>query len=149
MSFRLVDCRDDVRVRGAATDIAAHVLTNLGIVIRVPFGYASHRRHNLAGRAVSALKGIVIDESLLHRMQNPFIRSQTFDRGYAPITGTGCKGKTREYANTVKMNGARTALSMIAAFLRSGQADVFAQRIEQCSSGVNRHAPLGAVNVDG
>ena len=40
------------------------------------------RRHDLPGRAIAALKCIMIDEGLLHRMQFTAI-GETFDRSHA------------------------------------------------------------------
>ena len=40
---------------------------------------ASYRRHDLAGRAVAALQGIVIDEGLLHGMQVAIRRREALE----------------------------------------------------------------------
>src|SRR5215510_3884191 len=72
---------DDIRVGGTAAQIAAHVLTDVGIVFRMSFAYAGDRRHDLSWRAVAALECIVVDEGLLHRMRFAGHRGETFDGG--------------------------------------------------------------------
>jgi hypothetical protein len=39
--------------------------------VRVTLAHARNRGHDLTGRAVTALEGVVLDEGLLHRMQRP------------------------------------------------------------------------------
>src|SRR4029077_2393816 len=52
--------RDDLRVRGAATEVAAHPFAYLGQVVRVALGDASDGRHDLTGAAEPALKSVVV-----------------------------------------------------------------------------------------
>jgi len=63
------DCSNDVRIGGTTAQVAAHVFADVGIGARVAFVDAGDRRHDLTGCAIAALEGIVIDESLLHRVQ--------------------------------------------------------------------------------
>src|SRR6266487_4675006 len=51
-SNRVLDRRDDVIVRSAATQIAAHPLSDFLGRTSMPFRDASHARHDLSGRAV-------------------------------------------------------------------------------------------------
>ena len=65
----LLDGRDDVGIGAAAADIAAHQLADL-VGGRAPALRRSGRpRADLAGRAVAALEGVVLDERLLHRVE--------------------------------------------------------------------------------
>src|SRR5207248_4931124 len=65
----LLDGRNDVRIRGAATNIAAHIFADIIVAGSVAFLDAGDRRHDLARRAVAALERVLLDEGLLHRMQ--------------------------------------------------------------------------------
>ncbi len=49
-----------------------------------PSLHAGDRRHDLPGRAVAALEGVVIDEGLLHRMQLAVAAGEAFDGGDLP-----------------------------------------------------------------
>src|SRR5450432_282838 len=66
-SPRRADGRDDVGVRTAATEVAAHVLADLVIGVRAVLRQQRDRAHDLTGRAEAALEGIVLDERGLHR----------------------------------------------------------------------------------
>ena len=76
---RLLHRGDNVGIGGAAAEISAHVLADVGVAVGMAFVDAGDRRHDLPGRAVAALEGVVIDEGLLHRMQLAVLR-ETFDR---------------------------------------------------------------------
>ena len=66
----LFDGRHDVGIGAAAADIAAHQLANLIGRVRLPFGDQADGRTDLAGRAISALEGVMFDERLLQWMQS-------------------------------------------------------------------------------
>src|SRR5213083_1154996 len=65
---------DDVGIGAAATDIAAHVLANLGVCMGNPFVHQPHAGADLAGRAVTALKSVALDKRFLKRVQTLSIR---------------------------------------------------------------------------
>ena len=78
-AHRLLDCRNDVRVGAAATDIAAHQLADLVLALRPPFGDEARGGTDLARRTIAALEGVMLDKGLLQRMQHPVCR-EPFDR---------------------------------------------------------------------
>src|SRR4051812_18941951 len=78
--FGLVDCVHDVGIGRAAAEIAAHVFADLHVALDVAFLHACDGGHDLAGCAVAALEGVVIDERLLHRMQRAW-SGKAFNRG--------------------------------------------------------------------
>src|SRR5436305_13237530 len=85
LSFRdlrrgLLHRGDDVGIGGAAADIAAHIFADVGVAAGMSLLHAGYRRHDLSRRAVTALERIVVDESLLHRMQ-AIAGGETFDGG--------------------------------------------------------------------
>src|SRR6476620_5950785 len=59
----------DVRIGGAAADIAAHIFADVVVIAGMALVHAGNRRHDLSGRTVAALEGILVDEGPLHRMQ--------------------------------------------------------------------------------
>src|SRR5882672_388919 len=71
----------DVGISGAAAQVSAHEFANLGAIARMPLPNTADRRDDLPGRAVAALKGVMIDESLLHRVQCAVGRREALDGG--------------------------------------------------------------------
>ena len=137
---RLLHRRDDVRIGGAAAEIAAHVFADVVVAAGVALVDAGDRRHDLAGRAVAALEGVLVDEGLLHRMQLA-VRSA---RPSMVVTGAALhrdrKRQAGEHAPAVDQHRAGAALAVVAALLRAGEAEVLAQRIEQRRARVERTA---------
>src|SRR5690606_33607673 len=62
---RLLDRGDDVRVRGAAAEVAGHELAH----VRDALLHGGDRGHDLPGGAEAALQRVLVDEGLLHRVQ--------------------------------------------------------------------------------
>ena len=70
------------RIRTAATDVARHRGVDRGIVrVRIALEQG-HRTHDLPGLAVTALRHVVIDPRLLHRVQPG--RAQALDGEHVP-----------------------------------------------------------------
>ena len=90
-----------------------------------------NRRHDLAGRAVAALQGVVIDECLLHGMQFTIRGRQAFDRCDLASVRLRRQCQAGNDATAIDMDGAGTALSVIAPFLGASEMQMFAQRVEQ------------------
>ena len=102
-----------------------------------PLFDARQRRHDLSRRAVPALKGVVVDERLLHGVQL-LRRADALDGGdFAAFQREGQR-QTRQLRFAVHMDGTRAALPVVAALLRAAQMQAFAQQVEQCHLG--RHA---------
>src|SRR3954451_3196539 len=80
LGFGLIDCVHDVGIGRAATEIAAHEFADFRVALDVSFLHTCYGRHDLAGSAVAALEGVVIDERLLHRMQHTGF-GEAFNRG--------------------------------------------------------------------
>ena len=144
--FGLIDRVDDVRIGRAAAQVAAHVFADFGVALGVAFLDAGDRRHDLAGRAVAALEGVVIDEGLLHRMQRAVRLGEAFDGGDLLALDARGERQARQHAAAVDQHRAGAALAMVAALLGAGQADVLAQRVEQRGPHVERQ--LMALAVD-
>ena len=117
-------------MRSAAADIAVERLDDFS---RVRAGIVLEQRdaaHDHSGRAVSALKGSGIDESLLHRMELA-VALEAFDR----YDGFCCCGADRNLAGAswaaANQNGAGAALAFAATVLGAGEAELVAQNLEQ------------------
>src|SRR6185312_2410472 len=67
----VADGGDDVRVRRAAADVAAHELADVGVGPGAALVEQRDRGHDLPGSAVAALETVVPDERLLHRVWTP------------------------------------------------------------------------------
>src|SRR5882724_2850892 len=69
---------DDVRVTGAAAQVAAQSVGDLLAVRLAVVREQRNRRHDHAGRAETALETVTLPEALLHRMEVPV--GDAFDR---------------------------------------------------------------------
>jgi hypothetical protein len=133
----LTDGLDNIRVCSATADISAHSLAYLFCRQFVPSrrvqyvrrdvarhafrSFREHRysRHDLSRRAITALKGVALDKSGLHRVK--FVAVQkTFDGSNLVPLVCDCEGQTRECPAPIDMYGARPALTVIARLLGSG-----------------------------
>ena len=146
-SFRdVANGRDDVRIGGAATDVAAHPLADLRVGQRdragrhvgggvagpagLRLGEHADGRADLAGGAVAALEAVVLDEGGLQRVQGAR-RAETFDRHDLVALVHDGERQARVDAPAVDQHRAGAALPVVAALLGAGQVQVLAQRVEQ------------------
>src|SRR5689334_287758 len=107
---RLHHGRNDIWIGGAATEIAAHIFPDLRLVAGMAFLDAGDRRHDLAGRAIAALKRVVVDEGLLHRMQIArWPGEPLYGRDLAPLCHDG-EGHAGEDPLSVDMDCTGAAL---------------------------------------
>ena len=128
--FGLLDGGDDVRIGGAAAEIAAHVFADVGVAVGVAFLHAADRRHDLPGRAVAALEGVVVDEGLLHRMQRAVAAGETLDgrdrRG--PRPARPASGRTARAGRRPARCRRRTGRGRSPSWCRSGRGARAAHR---------------------
>src|SRR5437763_2467452 len=101
----LDDGGNNVGIGRTAAEIAAHILADFGLGAGMAFLDASNRRHDLAGRAIAALKAVMIDERLLHGMEASGRRSDAFDRGDLMSLGSDGEGQAGEDALTIRLDG--------------------------------------------
>jgi hypothetical protein len=88
----------------------------------------------------------VIDKSLLHRMQRTVGAGEAFDGGDFLTLCHRDEGEAGQNAAAVDHDRAGAALTMVAAFLGTGEPDMFAQGIEQCGAAVEVEIVLLAVD---
>src|SRR3954464_15837234 len=117
----LPDCGTNVRVGGAAADVAAHELGDVLIRRGVALLEQLHRGHDLTGRAVAALEGVVLDERPLHRVKLA-VRRQALDRrDLVPLAGDR-ERQAREHPSAIHPDRAGAARALVAALLRAREA---------------------------
>jgi len=101
-----MDGSANTNVSGAATEVARHSGVDVGIrgfgLVLQECGSA----HQLACLAIAALRDIVVDPSLLQRMQRTVGTRETFDRGDL-LTLHGRNGRlTRTNRTAIDVHGA-------------------------------------------
>src|SRR5438046_1047439 len=107
----LLNRRDDIWVRAASADVAAHQLAV--VVDRLCPALREHcdGGADLSRSAIPALKSILIQEGLLHRVQLLAFRQPFNRRDLGAILHDG-KRQTRIDSLAVHKNGARPALAV-------------------------------------
>src|SRR5207248_10152943 len=125
----ILNRRDDVVVGSAPAYVAAHPVADLLCRARVALADASDAGHDLSRRAITALKTIALDESLLQRMQLVASREALDRRDLAPLHECS-ERQARFHPLAVHEHRARAALPEAAAFLRACEVQVLAQRVE-------------------
>src|SRR5215468_9377789 len=123
---------DDVVVAGAPAQVALEPVPDLVLAgIRHPLAQVG-RAHDHARRAEPALQAVVLAERGLHRMELAAAGQALDGRDLGPV------GLDREHRAgldrlAVDVDGARAALTGIAADVRTGEPEVLAQRLDQQS----------------
>src|SRR6267378_4677042 len=126
---RRMDRGSDPRIRAAAAEVG-HGLVDVP-VRRI--GLRAQQRHcgeDLAALAVSALRHLMLDPGLLHRVELPALR-KAFDRHDALASGCGRRERARAHRLAVHVNGAGAALPDAAAELGTLHVEHVAQQPEQ------------------
>jgi len=125
-----LDGADDPGVGAAAAQISAHALADILVIRSARFAQERDRGHQLTGGAVAALKRIVFDEGLLHRMQL-LASCESFDCRHTLAADACRERQTRKHTPAVDVDRTCPALAVIAAFLRACQVKVFSERIQE------------------
>jgi hypothetical protein len=154
------DGADDVHVGAAPAQVAGHPLADLSggerrLGLQVGGDGAGARlgehgggRAELARRAVSALERVVADEGVLQGVHFS-VGGQALDGGDGAAVVSHGQGQAGVGPPSVDQHGARAALAVIAALLRSGQAELLAEQVEQGRPRIDGQPVQDAVDVDG
>src|SRR2546421_11168056 len=139
-SSRVADLADgsaDVGISGAAAEVAAHPLADLRVAGGVSFFKQSNRRHDLTGRAIAALEGIMGKEGALHRMQLRALGQSLDGRHLMAFAGDR---KRQACQNTSPVNPERACAAgpLVATLLGAGKIQVFAQGVEQARARIEQ-----------
>ena len=129
-----LDRRDDIRVGAAAAEVAAHRLADLVARPGVAFADQADGRADLAGRAVAALEGVVVDEGLLQRVKRVALGEGLRSSSPRPVVHDR-EGQAAVDAPAVDQHGAGAALPVVTALLGAGEVGVLAQRSSRVTQG--------------
>src|ERR1044071_1237617 len=143
----LLDRRDDADVAAAAADVAAHPLADLVVARGVPLAQQRRRGAELPGRAVAALEAVVADERGLQRVE-AIVGREPFDGDDLLAAVHDREGEAGVVAPPVDQHGAGAACALVAPFLRAGEVEVLAQRVEQRGARVEAEVMVAAVDVE-
>jgi hypothetical protein len=91
---------------------------------------AANARHDLSGRAVSALEAFVLDEGRLQRMKFATLH-KALDRCDLRSVVHNCQSQTGNDPLAVEQDCARSAGALIATLFGPGQVEMFPQSIKQ------------------
>src|SRR5438270_4648536 len=138
----------DLQVSGAAAQVARQRLLDL-----VPRGSRvlaeqRFRGEQEGGRTVPALRRAELGEGVLERMQRP-APCHSLDGFHAVPRAREAEHQTGKHGLAVHEHGAGAALAQLAAMLRAGETQVFAQHFEQGLVGRERDLDGLAVQLEG
>ena len=145
---RMLDRRDDPAVRVATADVSGQGLTDLGLVrarVSVEEGLGAHQK---PGCAEPALTAVVVQESPLYGVKLSAVR-ETFNGEHPPrsdLQGEHLAGVDRE---PVQKHRAGATLAAVAASLRTGQVENFAENSQEGPVVPDLHPMPLTVNVEG
>ena len=122
----LMDGVDDLRVAGAPADVAGQRLADLRVVGMWMAAQKVVRGDDQAWRAEAALHGPRLDERALH-----LLRVNAFDRDHLTPVRLAGEDEARAHQRAVEVDGARSALALLARVLRAIQAEPLAEDVEQ------------------
>src|ERR671932_2247712 len=123
---RFLDGGDDVGISGATADVAAHPLSNLRFRADVTFLDQRDGRDDLAGSAIAALQGVVLDETRLDRVQLATPCQALDGDDLAPLLHHRQR-HARVDAPAVDKHGTRAALTAVASLLGARKTQALAQ----------------------
>ena len=103
---------------------------------------------DLAGGAVAALEGVVLEEGGLDGAEG-FAVGEAFDGGDVGAGGGYGEGEAGVDAAAVNDDGAGSALSVVAAFFAAGEVEVLAECVEERGAGVKGEGVWGSVDAEG
>ena len=130
-------CRaDDRGIAGAAAEVARQCV----VVVPVAVEMRNRHRHDETGRAEAALRSVMVDHRLLHRVQGAVGGADALDRAHRAAVKLGQEedaGVQRPCAARIgDHHRAGPAIAFVTAFLGASEAALFAQPIEQrCRGG--------------
>src|SRR5581483_3021814 len=122
-----LDRLDDLRVAGAATEIAGERRPDRPLArMRLALEEICDRDHE-PGRAEAALHRADGEECLLHAVERAVVR-EALDRAHVPPVELRSRNEARTDNVAVEPDGARSALPFLARVLRAAEAELVAQK---------------------
>src|SRR6266550_5365564 len=132
----LLDRLDDVHVAGAAAEIAADPVSDLGlsgllVLVEQPGGLHYHPR-----RAEAALETVLVPEGLLERLEGRPV-GHPLDRPDLGAVRLDGEHRARLGALAVHVDRAGTAVARVAADVRTGEQEHIAQEVDEEQPGLD------------
>jgi len=127
---RGIDGPENVLVASTAAGIACDGFANLLFIGMGITREELQSREHQAGSAITALQPVAVNECLLNGVQLT-IALKPLDGGNFPAIGLNGKHRARFHGITVQEHRARTAIRRIAANVRAGEFQVFAQEFNE------------------
>jgi hypothetical protein len=129
------DRGDDSDMGTTAAKIAAHIFAYFILGFRMTFLETGDRRHGLAGRAIAALKPLVIEKRLLHKMQLSARNDDTFNCGDLLAPRLHCQRQAGQHPPAVDVGRACTTWAVVTAFFCTVEPNPLAQGVKQRRAG--------------
>src|SRR5207237_402089 len=115
---------------GAAAEVALERAPHLLLARRGVVLEQSHGREHHPRRAVTALEGVLLMESLLDGVQLP-VRGETLDRGELRAVGLDAEHRARLDGLAVEQHRAGAARRGVTADVRAGQPQPLAKDVDE------------------
>src|ERR1700732_483307 len=96
---------------------------------------AGDGRHDLPGRAITALEGVLLKEGGLDWMKRFARTGKALDGRDRPAFDLHRQGEAGKDPLAINVHRARTALTLVASLLGTRQSEMLAQGIEQSDAG--------------
>ena len=122
---------DDLGVAGAAADVAGDGLDDLRARRRGIAGQQRMRGEDHRRRAIAALHAVGLAERVLNGRELARPRRHALDGGDGIAVGLHREHQARAHRRAVDEHGAGTADAVLAAGMRAGEQQPFAQAVEQ------------------
>src|SRR5690349_10277482 len=135
---------DDFYVAGATANIAAERLAYLRVARIGIAAQEPGRRHDIAGRAIAALRAEFLVKSTLHGRQMAIL-GERLDRVDAAAFDAHRKRQAGQAWRVIDQHRAGAAFAAVAAGFRSGHPDYFPQIVQQQKIIGNRVVPRAAI----
>jgi hypothetical protein len=140
-----VHCAHDVVVARAAAQVAFQVRADGGGVGAGVFLHQRGGAHHHAGRAEAALQAVAFAEGFLHRVQRAG-SGEALNGGHGGAVGLDREDIARLDRPAIQVDRAGAALRGVAADVGAGQAQLFAQELDQ--EGVGFYLRVNGLAVD-
>src|SRR5215471_6378053 len=125
-------CVDDLRIGGAAAEIAREIVPDL-ILVRIGMGIEQLRCHQQESRrAIAALEGARLDEGLLHRTERLRLRiRERLDGAHLGAVDEGGEVEAAGDGRAVDQHGAAAAHALPAALARAHEIEFALQQLDE------------------
>jgi hypothetical protein len=137
---------DDVGVGPATADVSAHAFPNISVMRAAGFVEQSDGGHDLPGRAIAALIGVICEKRRLHWMQRTGLSNAFYGRDLVALVHHS-EAQARIHPPSIDVHRTGAALAVVTPFLRAGERDGFTQAIQERGPRIERESVLGSIDA--